>query len=196
MCNPPLIAATAATVGGTVMKNQAANRADRMANSAVQDFNTRNTALEMEGRDAVNAVADNFRQPNFAAGQGAETNRLAALFNDTINIPQKTLPITQGAPAIIGETMGAEAAKALAFNKQQNDALAELQGFGDFLANRINPQMSDSANTVGMLGNMMGGNANVLNAELRAARRAADSPMGDLLQTAGTVGTSYGLYGS
>ena len=62
------------------------------------------------------------------------------------------------------------------------------------MANRINPKMSDSANTVGMMGNMMGGNANVLNADLRAAQRAANSPMGDLLQMAGNVGTSYGLY--
>ncbi len=54
--------------------------------------------------------------------------------------------------------------------------------------------MADSANTVGMMGNMMQGNANVLNADLRAAKRAADSPMGDLLQMAGNVGTSYGLY--
>ena len=55
--------------------------------------------------------------------------------------------------------------------------------------------MSNSRSSMNcMMGNMMQGNANVLNADLRAAKRAADSPMGDLLQMAGNVGTSYGLY--
>jgi hypothetical protein len=165
-----------------------------MANSAESRFNQSNAALEAEGRDAVTKAGSNFDRSNFDAGMGAETARLANLFNDAATIPQRTLPTSSGVPAVIGETMNAEAARANAFNQQQAAALANLQGFGDFLAQRVNPQMADSANTVGLMGNMMGGNANVLNADLRAAKRAADSPMGDLLQMAGNVGTSYGLY--
>lgn len=194
MCNPALAIGTVSTLAGTYLKNQAANRADRLAQSAEADFDRKNVALETEARDGVTKVGDNFKRSNFDAGMGAETARLADLFNVTTSIPQRTLPIASGVPAVIGEAMAAEAAKADAFNQQQGAALAELQGFGDFLANRINPKMSDSANTVGMMGNMMGGNANVLNADLRAAQRAANSPMGDLLQMAGNVGTSYGLY--
>lgn len=194
MCNPTLVVSAAAQLGGAALKNQASKRAARMETAAVEDFGNKNTALETEARGGVNKVADNFAPDKFSAGQGAETNRLAALFNDTTAIPQRTLPSQDGVPAIIGETMNSELAEAAAFNKQQGAALAELQGFGDFLANRINPQMANSANTVGMMGNMMQGNANVLNADLRNASRSAESPMGDLLQTAGTVGTNYGLY--
>lgn len=194
MCNPALAIGVASTLGGTYLKNQAANRADRLAQSADERFNQANVALETEARDGVNKTGSNFERSAFDAGMGAETKRLANLFNTATTIPQRTLPISSGVPAVIGETMNAEAARANAFNQQQGAALANLQGFGDFLANRINPQMADSANTVGMMGNMMGGNANVLNADLRAAKRAADSPMGDLLQMAGNVGTSYGLY--
>ena len=194
MCNPALAIGVASTLGGTYLKNQAANRADRLAQSADERFNQANVALETEARDSVNKTGSNFERSAFDAGMGAETERLANLFNTATTIPQRTLPISSGVPAVIGETMNAEAARANAFNQQQGAALANLQGFGDFLANRINPQMADSANTVGMMGNMMGGNANVLNADLRAAKRAADSPMGDLLQMAGNVGTSYGLY--
>jgi len=194
MCNPALAIGVASTLGGTYLKNQAANRADRLAQSADERFNQANVALETEARDGVNKTGSNFERSAFDAGMGAETERLANLFNTATTIPQRTLPISSGVPAVIGETMNAEAARANAFNQQQGAALANLQGFGDFLANRINPQMADSANTVGMMGNMMGGNANVLNADLRAAKRAADSPMGDLLQMAGNVGTSYGLY--
>ena len=194
MCNPALAVGVASTLGGTYLKNQAANRADRLGQSAEDRFNQSNVALETEGRDAVNKTGSNFERSAFDAGMGAETERLANLFNAATTIPQRTLPIASGVPAVIGEAMNAEAALANAFNQKQGAALANLQGFGDFLANRINPQMADSANTVGMMGNMMQGNANVLNADLRAAKRAADSPMGDLLQMAGNVGTSYGLY--
>ena len=194
MCNPALAVGVASTLGGTYLKNQAANRADRLAQSAENRFNQSNVALETEARDAVNKTGSNFERSAFDAGTGMETERLRNLFNTATTIPQRTLPIASGVPAVIGEAMNAEAARAAAFNQQQANALSELQGFGDFLANRINPQMANSANTVGMMGNMMQGNANVLNADLRAAKRAADSPMGDLLQMAGNVGTSYGLY--
>ena len=191
--NPALFAGIAATVGGAYLNNQAAKRADRMAGTAVDEYGQKNLALETEGRDAIDTTRQMFEQQDFGAGQGAATNRLAALFNDTTNSPSKTLPIAAGAPAIIGNTMNRELADAAAFNKQQNDALANLQGFGTFLANTINPQMNQSAETGQMMGNMMAGNANVLNAQLRNAKNKANSPLGDVLQMAGSVGTGYGL---
>ena len=193
MCNPPLILGAAATLGGAYFKNQAADRADRMAGTAVDEYGQKNLALETEGRDAIDTTRQMFEQQDFGAGQGAATNRLAALFNDATNSPSKTMPIAAGAPAIIGNTMNRELADAAAFNKQQNDALANLQGFGTFLANTINPQMNQSAETGQMMGNMMAGNANVLNAQLRNAKNKANSPLGDVLQMAGSVGTGYGL---
>ena len=192
MCNP-LALGIAATVGGAYLKNQSANRADRMAGAAVDEYGQKNLALETEGRDAIDNTRKMFEQQDFGAGQGEATNRLAALFNDATNSPSKTLPIAAGAPAIIGNTMNAELANAAAFNKQQNDALADLSGFGTFLANTINPQMNRSAETGQMMGNMMAGNANVLNAQLRNAKNQANSPLGDVLQMAGSVGTGYGL---
>ena len=193
MCNPPLILGAAATLGGAYLNNQAAKRADRMAGAAVDEYGQKNLALETEGRDAIDTTRQMFEQQDFGAGQGAATNRLAALFNDATNSPSKTMPIAAGAPAIIGNTMNRELADAAAFNKQQNDALANLQGFGTFLANTINPQMNQSAETGQMMGNMMAGNANVLNAQLRNAKNKANSPLGDVLQMAGSVGTGYGL---
>jgi hypothetical protein len=193
MCEPTLIISAMATAGGAYLKNQAANRANRMAGAAVGEYGQKNLALETEGRDAIDNTRQMFEQQDFGAGQGETTNRLAALFNDATNSPSKTLPIAAGAPAIIGNTMNSELANAAAFNKQQNDALANLQGFGTFLANTINPAMNRSAETGQMMGNMMGGNANVLNAQLRNAKNKANSPLGDILQTAGSIGVNYGL---
>ena len=193
MCNPALAVGVAATLGGAYLKNQAANRADRISEAAVDEYGQKNLALETEGRDAVDNTRGMFEQQDFGAGQGEATNRLAGLFNDTTNMPTNTLPIASGAPAIIGNAMNTQLADAAAFNKQQNDALANLQGFGDYLANTINPVMNRSAETGQMMGNMMAGNANVLNAQLRNAKNQAHSPLGDVLQMAGSVGTGYGL---
>ena len=192
MCNP-LALGIAATVGGAYLKNQQANKANRMSEAAVDEYGQKNLALETEGRDAVDKTRGMFEQQDFGAGQGAATNRLAALLNDATNSPTKTLPIAAGAPAIISNAMNAELANAAARNKQQNDALANLQGFGDYLANTINPAMNRSAETGQMMGNMMAGNANVLNTQLRNAKNQAYSPLGDVLQLAGSVGTGYGL---
>ena len=193
MCNPALAIGAAATLGGAYLKNQAANKANRMSETAVGEYGEKNLALETEGRDAIDNTRGMFEQQDFGAGQGAATNRLAGLFNDTTNSPSKTMPIAAGAPAIIGNTINSELADAAKFNKQQNDALANLSGFGTYLANTINPQMNRSAETGQMMGNMMGGNANVLNAQLRNAKNQAHSPLGDVLQMAGSVGTGYGL---
>ena len=193
MCNPALAIGVAATLGGAYLKSNAADKADRIAGAAVDEYGQKNLALETEGRDAVDNTRSMFEQQDFGAGQGEATNRLAALFNDATNSPTKTLPIAAGAPAIIGNAMNTELANAAARNKQQNDALANLQGFGDYLANTINPQMNRSAETGQMMGNMMAGNANVLNTQLRNAKNQAHSPLGDVLQLAGSVGTGYGL---
>ena len=192
MCNP-LALGVAATVGGAYLKNQSANRANRISETAVGEYGEKNLALETEGREAVDKTRGMFEQQDFGAGQGEATNRLAALFNDTTNSPSKAMPIAAGAPAIIGNTMNSELASAAAFNKQQNDAMANLSGFGNFLANTINPAMNKSSETGQMMGNMMGGNAEVLNAQLRNAKNQAYSPLGDVLQMAGSVGTGYGL---
>jgi hypothetical protein len=193
MCNPALAIGIASTVGGMIVKQQASNRANRMSEGAVTEYGQKNLALETEGSDAIDKTRGMFDQKDFGAGQGEATNRLAALFNDATNSPSKALPIPAGAPAIIGNAMSSELADAAAFTKQQNDALANLSGFGDFLANTINPAMNKSSETGQMMGNMMAGNANVLNAQLRNAANQAQSPLGDVLQMAGSVGTGYGL---
>jgi hypothetical protein len=194
MCNP-LALGIAAQAGGTYLKNQASNRADRLAGSAVDEFGKKNVALENEGRSAVEKTTNMFDQANFNAGQEGTTSRLAALFNDATNSPSKGPQITAGGPAIINNAMNEEFAKAAAFNTQQNNAMADLNSFGTYLANTINPAMNRSAEAGQMAGNMMGGNASVLNSQLRNAKNQAMSPLGDVLQTGGSLATGYGLKG-
>lgn len=195
MCNPALIAGTGATLLGAKMKDDASKRGQRMAGMATKDYGAKNTALEMEGRDALGNTRDMFNRSQFDAGQGDTTTRLAALFNDTINTPRKTLPNQAGSPQIVQDAMSNEMAKAAAFTQQQGQAAANLQSFGDYLANTMNPAMNRSAEVGQMMGNMMGGNANVLQADLQNAKNKSTSSEGELLQLAGTLGTQYGLYG-
>lgn len=193
MCNPALAVGVASTLGGAVLKDRAAKKGERMSAGAIADFNRDNLALETAARSGMQDVVNRFSPTSFDAGQANETARLQDLFLDAASLTQPAATPMMG-PRIVADTIASEAAKANAFNAQQAQALAQIQGFGDFLANRINPQLSDSANTIAMTGNMMRGNATPLNAQLRNAQRASQSPLGELLQAGGTVGTQYGLF--
>jgi hypothetical protein len=195
MCSPTLALSAGATLLGARMKQDASDKAQRMAGMATEDFGRKNLALETEGRDALGKTRDMFERNQFDTGQEDTTARLAALFNDATGVTRKTLPTQSGAPQIVQDAVTNEMAKAQAFNQQQGAAAANLQGFGDYLANTMNPAMNQSAEVGQMMGNMMGGNANVLQADLRNAKNKAQSPMGDLLQLGGSLGTQYGLFG-
>ena len=195
MCSPTLAISAGATLLGAKMKQDASDKALRMADSATADFGKKNLALETEGRDALGKTRDMFERNQFDTGQEDTTARLAALFNDATGVTRKTLPNQSGAPQIVQDAVANEMAKAQAFNQQQGAAAANLQGFGDYLANTMNPAMNKSGEVGQMMGNMMGGNAAVLSADLQNAKNKSQSPMGDLLQLGGSLGTQYGLFG-
>lgn len=195
MCNPYLAAGIAAQVGGAVVQNQAAKRANNARAAALSANSARNTALEGEARTAMNDVTQQFAAQNMDPGMGAETNRLAGIYNElTGRNAAPVMPSSAGAPALIRDTNEAEMAKAVQFGMDQNQRLADLNSFGSYLANTISPQMNNSAAVAQMTGNMMKGNSSVLQSELEAANNKAYSPTAQLLSGAGQVATGYGLY--
>ena len=195
MCNPYLAAGIAAQVGGAVVQNQAAKRANNARAAALSANTTRNTALEGESRTAMNDVTQQFAAQNMDPGMVAETDRLAGIYNElTGRNAAPVMPSSGGAPALIRDTNEAEMAKAVQFGIDQNKRLADLNSFGSYLANTISPQMNNSAAVAQITGNMMKGNSSVLQSELEAANNKAYSPTAQLLSGAGQVATGYGLY--
>ena len=99
-----------------------------------------------------------------------------------------------GVPQIVADTQAEEFAAADAYNAQQNQALANLNSFGQYLKETINPALSQSAADTALMGNFYEGNSAVLQSELQAANDKAYSPMAQLLTGAGRTATSYGLF--
>jgi len=180
---------------GTIMQMQAARRAEE-ARAAALDANTkRNRRLEDEAAASIGSSRDEFnREENFDPGLAAQAAEMGAQYNANTQPMPINVGSKAGVPQIVQDAQAQEMAAAEAFNQQQNEALANLNSFGSYLKQTINPALSQSASDIGLVGNFMRGNTNVLDAELEEANQKAYSPLAQLLTGGGRVMTNYGLY--
>lgn len=194
MCEPTIIASMAAQGVGAMMQANAGRQRDEARKGYIDADQQRRMAKENEARTAIDETTGMFGQDKFGTGMNNETNRLTTLYDDATNRNKmSTNPTGVGVPQLIADTNKMEMDKAIADTIKQNNNLAKLNSFGDFLSNRINPQMNKSALTSQMMGHFIRGDANALSTELDAANRKAYSPLSQALMAGGRVGTSYGL---
>lgn len=193
MCNPTLALAVGSTVASTVMQNNAYKKANRARNEAIANNAKTRMGLEDEARLAINTSKDMFGQDQFDAGTQSSEDKFANLYNNTINIPNYSIPNVGSAPRVVQDTINNEMAKAAAYNEQQGKAKAKLASLGDYLATQVNPQFSKSAEKGQMIGNFIQGQGNVLDLELKNAEQKAISPMAQILSGVGTSAMGAGL---
>ena len=194
MCDPISIASVAAQGVGAMMQANAGRQRDEARKGYIDADQERRMARENEARGAIDKTTGMFGQDKFGSGMTNETTRLAGLYDDATNRNKmSTLPTGGGVPQLIADTNKMEMDKVLADTIKQNQNLAKLNAFGDFLSNQVNPQMNESALTSQMMGHFIRGDANALETELDAANRKAYSPLAQVLMAGGQVGTNYGL---
>ena len=193
MCNPALAAGIAAQGAGIYMQNQAAKKANRARGSAMMAEGDRQDSYYTEAQGAQDQSRQMFDRQSFDPGMQSETDRIAAILNNSQRGRPFAPNVRKGAPQIVADTQQAEMDNVAAYDKQQDQALADLNAFGSYLMNTINPQLSKSSATTQMLGNFMKGSSGALQAELDAANQKAVSLPSQLLQAGGQVATSYGL---
>lgn len=189
MCNPTLAVAVGAQLLGTKMQNDSFKNAQRARNTAIDSNVNRRNELQTQGVNQVKESADVFNQNNMATNE----EKLAQLLTNTVNIPNYSMPNTGSAPRIVADTINQELAKAAAFTQQQGKAKAKLANLGDYLSTKVNPQFNKSASNIGILGNKMQGEADLLNLALQDAEAKAYNPTAQLLKRGGEVATGYGL---
>lgn len=193
MCNPALAAGVIAQGAGIAMQDRAYKKARNAREEAFRGEGARQDKYYAEAQGAQDTSRDMFDRGNFDSSVDDETARLASILNNAQRGRSFAPAVKGSAPAIVADAQAAAMADAAAYNTQQNDALAELNALGSYLANYVNPQLSSSANTTQMAGNFMRGSSGALQGELEAANQKAYSPMAQLLMAGGQVGTSYGL---
>lgn len=192
--SPALIAGAAMQGLGTLMQMQAAKRATNARNSALAANSKRNRRLEEEAAAAIGTSRDQFdRTENFDPGVQSAATELANQYNANTKPMPINVATKKGVPQVVADTQAEEFASADAFNAQQNEALANLNSFGQYLKETINPALSQSAADTALMSNFMRGNSDVLQAELQSANDKAYSPMAQLLTGAGRTMTGYGL---
>jgi len=194
MCNPILLASAAATGAGIYMQNQSAKKAQKARTAAVTAENQRQKAFQEDGQGAMlasNAMMD--RSGGFDAGVAKEAAGLGNYYGGNLAQALNLPSAGKGTPQIVKEAFQTADSNAAARDKQQDLALADLNSFGSYLTNRINPAFSDSANANAIAGNFMQGSTTALQSELEAANQKAYNPLAQLLMAGGQVGTSAGL---
>jgi len=180
---------------GTALQMRAEKRAQNARNAAVDANIARNRNLEQEAALAIGKSRDEFdRTESFDPGVENAATELASQYNANTKPMPVNVASKAGVPQIVADTQAQEFAAADAYNAQQNEALANLNSFGQYLKETINPALTQSAADTALMGNFMRGNSSVLQSELQAANDKAYSPMAQLLTGAGRTATSYGLY--
>ena len=194
MCNP-LAIGIGAQLGGMYLLHRSANKAKSARGAATATENVRQNALQDESKAAMlasNAMMD--RSGGFDKGVADEAAGLGKYYGGDVAGALNLPSASSNAPKIVSDAFTTATNNADAFNNKQNAQLADLNSFGTYLTNRVNPQFSQSAATGQMTGNFMKGSAGALGAELEAANEKAYNPLAQLLMAGGQVGTNYGLY--
>ena len=194
MCAGPEVAlALGATGLGNYMQakeNNASINAQYNARNAVQqqgyDQQKKNAA---QAQDVLQPAIAGFQNPNQQADLGALITNRAAAINGNTTIPQTGNDIVSTQPKIVQDTLADKIGKAVAYNKQQGDALAALGSTGDqWLNNGI--KLQDSGAKINTIDNFARAQQGVNNAQAESAynnARKAANPLWGILSDIGTV---------
>lgn len=178
-----LLAAAGAGIGGSVMQSNAQNSAMKASANATTAELARQAQLRKEA-EAIFAKSTQAASPGeqAVATDKAKQDRgaaYAAAVTPAANIGYA--PATgSSAPEVIQSEYKGAGEKAQAYGKQQGDARANLDAFGD---NQLFGQIFQGrqGRKLQQVGNYSAGSQNVLGSELAAAKTKAASPWGDLL---------------
>lgn len=180
---------------GTMLQMRAEKNAQNARNAYVDANIARNRKLEQEAALSIGKSRDEFdRTDSFDPGVDNAATELAAEYSENTKPMPVSVVSKSGVPQIVADTQAEEFAAADAFNAQQNEALASLNSFGQYLKETINPALTQSSADTALMGNFMRGNSSVLQSELEAANQKAYSPLAQLLTGAGRTAVGYGLY--
>lgn len=201
MCTGVEIAALAAAgagIGGSVMQSNAANSAQKAQANATQAELARQLQLRREA-EAI------FSKSTQAANPGEQAVALDKAKQDRGNAYQAVVtPATNvgyapatgaSAPEVIQSEYKDAGTKANAYSKQQGEARANLDAFGD---NQLFGQIFQGRQRqkIGNVGDFSRGSQDVLGSEIAAAKTKAASPWGDLLVAFSKAAASAAIGGA
>jgi hypothetical protein len=188
-----LIASLASAAGGTVMQNQAQNKAAKEAANATMA----ETARQKKMQEEANAIFEGSLKKAQPGEQAVDTDiarqKRAAAYTSVVT-PGENIgyaPVSGGssAPQVIQNEFKGAGNRAAAYGKQQGEARAAIDAYGDnALLNSIFG--GRQIRKIGQISTNMNNSANVLNSELAAARSKGTSALGDLLVNLGKAGIS------
>lgn len=198
MCDPITAAGAALSIGGVLANSEAENQVSGARSGVMNAELARQFGYDSQTQGINNQARDRYA----ATGTDMDTRKKSvAEFYGANNEGLPTAGPTAGAmPAsqsgIIVQEGKRQGEKTEAFNKQQNDASANLRSFGDVMATKSLGTARD-AGELGIVNGFKAGSNSVLPLELQRANAAGNDMkmLGDVLGGVGQMATFAGLSG-
>ena len=195
MCNP--IALAVAAVGtGMYLQDRSLRKSIKSATNYQSRENERQLGYENQAREVLDTATDTFQKDTvddaIAANAGALGEMLA---QGGQPIRNDLLPTSRSNNQIVNEVAAEVMQDAADDNIAKANLQASLDSFGQTLTD-ANPKLQDSIMAANYAGNFARGSLGALAPELQHAQSKAYSPLGQLMQTAGTAYLTGQLIGS
>lgn len=182
------IAAAGATIGGTVMQNNAQSTAQKAQAAATMRELERQKQLRREAETIFAKSQSKAGQGEYAVDNDKARQQREAAYQSTVAKPEDTgyAPALGGnAPEVIKAEYSKAGTAAAAAGSREAKSRAALDAFGDSqtLMNIFNIRQGQRLQNVGSFSQW---SQQALDPELRAAAAKANSPLGDLLVAIGS----------
>ena len=189
------IASLASTVGGTIMRNNAAQKQQEARNAALAAERERQANFARQADQRVAQTESQFTQPAQEKQQDATAAKLSTDYQAGAVTPNATVIGGQAtAPREVQDAISARVGVAETRQKSLADALAKLSSYSA-QAGKNNIALGRSAQDIDQITSNMRGSSGVLPLELQAAnmKGQGDMQMADVLNGIGSIS---GLYAS
>jgi hypothetical protein len=182
------IAAAGATVGGTVMQNNAMQKSQKAQASATMAELERQKQLRREAEGIFAKSQSKAGQGEYAVDNDKARQQREAQYQSVVSKPEDTgySPALQGdTPQVIKNEYARAGTAAAASGSREAKARAGIDSFGDS-QNLLNIFNIRQGQNLQRTGNFSQWSQQALEPELRAAAAKANSPLGDLLVAIGS----------
>ena len=195
MCNP-IALAVAVTAGGMYLQDRSLRKSIKSATNYQNRENERQLGYENQAREVLDTATDTLQKDTVDDAIAANAGKLGEMLAQGGQpVRNNLLPSSRSNNQLVEDVEAQIMQEAAEDNIAKANLQASLDSFGQTLTD-ANPKLQDSLMAANYAGNFARGSLGALAPELQHAQSKAYSPLGQLMQGAGTAYLTGQLLGS
>ena len=195
MCNP-IELAVALTAGGMYLQDRSLRKSIKSATNYQGRENERQLGYENQAREVLDTATDTLQKDTVDDAIAANAGKLGEMLAQGGQpVRNNLLPSSRSNNQLVEDVEAQIMQEAAEDNIAKANLQASLDSFGQTLTD-ANPKLQDSLMAANYAGNFARGSLGALAPELQHAQSKAYSPLGQLMQGAGTAYLTGQLLGS